>query len=113
MRSCDVFCLPSIVEGRALVMQEAMSQGLPLIITPNTGGGDLIVEGETGFLVPIRNSEKIAEKIAWFADHRALLADMSRAARNKAGELTWQRYGQTIADAVRNQCVNRETVDSN
>src|SRR5690606_32851650 len=56
MRSCDVFCLPSIVVGRALVMQEAMSQGLPIIITPNTGGEDLVCEagqirrGETGKL---------------------------------------------------------------
>src|SRR5690606_4194348 len=56
MRSCDVFCLPSIVEGRALVMQEAMSQGLPIIITPNTGGEELVCEagqirrGETGKL---------------------------------------------------------------
>jgi glycosyltransferase involved in cell wall biosynthesis len=42
MRTMDVFCLPSIVEGRALVIQEAMSQGLPIIITPNTGGEDLV-----------------------------------------------------------------------
>jgi glycosyltransferase involved in cell wall biosynthesis len=101
MRSCDVFCLPSIVEGRALVMQEAMSQGLPLIITPNTGGEDLIAEGITGFLVPIRRPELIAEKIAWFADHRAMLPEMSRAAQAKAAQLTWDIYGQTIVRAIR------------
>lgn len=100
MRSCDVFCLPSIVEGRALVMQEAMSQGLPLVITPNTGGEDLIDEGTTGFLVPIRRADKIAEKISWFADNRSSLADMSRAAQLKAAKLTWEQYGQTIANAV-------------
>jgi glycosyltransferase involved in cell wall biosynthesis len=100
MRSCHVFCLPSIAEGRALVMQEAMSQGLPLIITPNTGGEDLIEEGVTGFLVPIRSPEKIAEKITWFADHRPGLGEMSRAARHKAAGLTWENYGQTIAHAV-------------
>lgn len=100
MRSCDVFCLPSIVEGRALVMQEAMSQGLPLIITPNTGGEDLIDEGVTGFLVPIRRADLIAEKIAWFAGNRSALPDMSRAAQIKAGQLSWARYGKTIADAI-------------
>ncbi|HUR59651.1 MAG TPA: glycosyltransferase family 4 protein, partial [Opitutaceae bacterium] len=42
MRSCDVFVLPSIVEGRALVQQEALACGLPLIVTPNAGGEDLI-----------------------------------------------------------------------
>jgi len=100
MRQCDVFCLPSIVEGRALVMQEAMSQGLPLIITPNTGGEDLIRDGETGFLVPIRRPDVLAERIAWFADHRDALPDMSRAAQTKAAELTWAGYGQTIARAI-------------
>ncbi len=102
MRSCDVLCLPSIAEGRALVMQEAMSQGLPLIITPNTGGEDLIEEGVNGFLVPIRSAETIAEKIAWFADHRPRLPDMSRAAKDTAAGLTWAKYGQTIAAAIRN-----------
>ena len=52
MQSCDALVLPSIAEGRALVQQEAMANGLPLIVTPNTGGEDLVVEGETGFLVP-------------------------------------------------------------
>jgi glycosyltransferase involved in cell wall biosynthesis len=101
MQSCDVFCLPSIVEGRALVMQEAMSRGLPLIITPNTGGEDLIDEGVTGFLVPIRRADQIAEKISWFADNRSALPEMSRAAQTKAGQLAWKMYGQTIAHAIR------------
>ena len=70
MRTCDIFCLPSIVEGRALVIQEAMSQGLPIIITANTGAEDLVVAEETGFLVPIRNAEAIAEKINWFITNR-------------------------------------------
>jgi glycosyltransferase involved in cell wall biosynthesis len=100
MRGCDVFCLPSIVEGRALVMQEAMSQGLPLIITPNTGGGDLIDEGVTGFLVPIRRPDMIAEKISWLADNRSALPKMSRAAQTKAAQLTWVAYGKMVADAV-------------
>jgi glycosyltransferase involved in cell wall biosynthesis len=100
MRSCDVFCLPSIVEGRALVMQEAMSQGLPLIITPNTGGEDLIVPGVTGFLVPIRRPDRIAERIGWFADNGSALPEMSRAARDKASQLTWEAYGQVIVKAV-------------
>lgn len=102
MRRCDLLCLPSIVEGRALVMQEAMSQGLPLLITPNTGGEDLIDEGVTGFLIPIRSVDKIAEKINWFADHRSVLPDMSRAAQARAGRLTWAAYGQTIAGAILN-----------
>lgn len=101
MRSCDVFCLPSIVEGRALVMQESMSQGLPLIITPNTGGEDLVVEGETGFLIPIRSPEAIAEKIAWFADNREKIPAMGEKARLHASRYTWKNYAKRIIDGVR------------
>ena len=101
MGECDVLCLPSIVEGRALVMQEAMSQGLPLIITPNTGGADLIEEGVTGFLVPIRSPEIIAARLDWCADHRDELRVMGRSATQLAATCTWENYGWIVVDAIR------------
>jgi glycosyltransferase involved in cell wall biosynthesis len=101
MQSCDVFVLPSIVEGRALVQQEAMACGVPLIATRNAGADDLIEEGVTGFLVPIRSPEAIAEKISWCAANRPLLSGMGIAARERAGELRWRAYGETIVSAIR------------
>jgi glycosyltransferase involved in cell wall biosynthesis len=101
MRSCDVLALPSIVEGRALVLQEAMSQGLPVLITANTGGEDLVESGKTGFLVPIRSPEMIADRLAWFADHRAKTREMGEAACAKAETYSWTEYGARIASAIR------------
>ncbi len=101
MRSCDVFCLPSLYEGRALVMQEAMSQGLPLVITKNTGGEDLVVEGRTGFLVPIRSPEKIAEKLAWFNQNREQLLAMKEWSVQHAATYTWKNYSDTVIEAIR------------
>ena len=101
MQSCDVFCLPSIVEGRALVMQEAMSQGLPVIITPNTGGADLVQESRTGFLVPIRSPHAIAEKINWFLDNRSKIPEMGIAARQHAARYTWENYGSIILNGLK------------
>lgn len=101
MRTCDVFCLPSLYEGRALVMQEAMSQGLPVVITPNTGGEDLVIEGRTGFLVPIRSPQAIAEKLAWFNRNRQALPAMKQAAVQHAATYTWKQYGDTVVDAIR------------
>jgi glycosyltransferase involved in cell wall biosynthesis len=100
MRSCDVLCLPSIVEGRALVMQEAMSQGLPLIITANTGGADLIKEGSTGFLVPIRSAEAIAAKLNWLLENRFRVPEMGREAQIHAENYTWEAYGANIVSAL-------------
>jgi glycosyltransferase involved in cell wall biosynthesis len=100
MRSCDVLLLPSIVEGRALVQQEALACGLPLLVTTHAGGEDLVVEGETGFLLPIRQPLDIADRLAWLADHRETLESMRPACRAKAAEYTWERYAQTILQAL-------------
>lgn len=109
MRQCDVFVLPSVVEGRALVQQEALACGLPLIVTPNAGGEDLIDVGDTGFLVPIRSPESIAERITWFAENRRALPAMREAARAKAAQYTWQRYGERVVATVR-AAIRREEV---
>jgi glycosyltransferase involved in cell wall biosynthesis len=100
MASCDVLVLPSIVEGRALVQQEAMACGLPLIVTRNAGGEDLVMEGETGFLVPAGAPQAIAEKLKWFLQNRDKLPGMREAARAKAAKLTWAAYGDHILHAI-------------
>lgn len=109
MQRCDVLVLPSLVEGRALVQQEAMACGLPLIVTRNAGGDDLVEEGQTGFLVPIRSPEKIAEQLAWFADHRDALPSMREAAQRKAATCTWERYGARVCSAIR-QALHQEVL---
>ena len=88
MNEHDVLVLPSIIEGRALVQQEALANGLPLIITPNTGGEDLIEDGKTGFIVPIREPNKIADTIEWFAKDQKQLPEISRYCREKAKSYT-------------------------
>lgn len=92
MSTCDLLVLPSIVEGRALVQQEAMACGLPLVVTRNAGGEDLVIEHETGFLVPIRSPESLALRIEWFLNNRAELPRMSESCRTKALEYTWADY---------------------
>ena len=94
------------VDGRGLELsmskvRAAVSQGLPVIITPNTGGADLVIEGQTGFLVPIRSPETIAQKIAWFDDNRRELPAMKAAAMRHAAGYTWQHYGELVVDAIR------------
>jgi glycosyltransferase involved in cell wall biosynthesis len=101
MRSCDVFVLPALVEGRALVQLEALASGLPLVVTAHTGGDDLVEEGRTGFTIPIRSPEAIAERLDWCANHRGALAEMRRHAIRKAAEASWLNYENRVLDAVR------------
>ena len=109
MQEHDVLVLPSIVEGRALVQQEALACGLPLVVTENAGGEDLIDEAETGFLVPIRQPQAIAEKIEWFAANKKLLPEMSDFAQQKASLYRWKDYAMSIIGfCLRNKLPNTD-----
>jgi glycosyltransferase involved in cell wall biosynthesis len=105
MLTCDVLVLPSIVEGRAMVQMEALSCGLPIVVTPNAGAEDLI-EQRTGFLVPIRAPEKLAETIGWIADHKEWVDDVRPTVLKKAGQSDWGRYTEKILAAI---CPSRAT----
>ena len=103
----DVMVFPSLFEGCALVVLEAMSQGLPVITTPNTGAGHYICSGEDGFIVPIRDVGAIVEKLELLFDRDRLVA-MSDAAVRKASQHSWEQYRQRLAASVR-QAISRES----
>jgi alpha-maltose-1-phosphate synthase len=101
MANHDVFVFPSLFEGFGLVLIEAMAMGLPIITTENTAGPDLIEPGREGFIVPIRSSEAIAEKLDLLRRDSAQLSAMSEAAVLRAAEFTWETYGRRLAEEVR------------
>ena len=69
---------------------------MPVIITPNTGGEDLIIEGDTGYLIPIRSPHLIAEKISILLEHPQRVLEMGAMARQHAVTYTWNKYYQQI-----------------
>jgi len=62
----DVYVLPSLEEGMARSAAEAMACGLPVVTTPNSGTNDLIVEGENGSVVAIRDPQALADAILFW-----------------------------------------------
>jgi glycosyltransferase involved in cell wall biosynthesis len=98
--SASVFVFPSLVEGLALVQLEAMACGIPIITTPNSGGTDILADGVEGFIIPIRDVEALKEKLEWCYRHPQELAEMGRAARRKAEQLTWDLYRKKLVDRV-------------
>lgn len=68
LRRADIFVLPSLEDGFAVTVAEALGCGLPVITTPNTGAADLITPGENGEIVPIRDSKGIADALLKWAD---------------------------------------------
>jgi glycosyltransferase involved in cell wall biosynthesis len=98
MMKHDILVLPSIIEGRALVQQEALSCGLPIIVTRNSGGEDLVEEGLTGHLVSIRSPEKLAQCILKNLEERNSLKEKKVECLTKAQQYSWEEYASKIID---------------
>jgi alpha-maltose-1-phosphate synthase len=90
--NADVFVIPSLADAFGMVVSEAMSAGLPVIVSENTGMADFIREGREGFVVPIRDSEAIAAKLAYLHQNRHECAQMGQASVATARALDWKNY---------------------
>jgi starch synthase len=101
MRAHDVLLFPSLFEGFGLVITEALSQGTPVITTPNTGGPDVIYNGVDGFIVPIRSAEAIAEKLEVLVREPYRAYEMKLAARARAKARGWENYRRQLIALAR------------
>ena len=81
-RSLDLFVIPS-VEGDTIpqVLMQALAIGLPVISTTVGSIPDVVQDGKTGFVVPPRNAEALAERILTLLDDPALRAAMGAQGR--------------------------------
>ncbi|MGA9459283.1 MAG: glycosyltransferase family 4 protein [Desulfobaccales bacterium] len=93
----SVFCLASIEEGLAMVQPMAMACGLPLIITTNTGGADLVREGREGFILPIRDVAALNEKILYCYENPEEARCMGEAGRRRVRTgFTWADHSEKM-----------------
>jgi glycosyltransferase involved in cell wall biosynthesis len=91
------FVLASVEEGFARVIPEAMAAGLPIVATHESGATTLVGDGTEGFIVPSRDTERLAEAMLKAARDAAANSKMGDAARQKgAVKNTWQDYGDRL-----------------
>lgn len=83
LRAMDVFALSSVSEGMPLTVLEAMAARLPVVATNVGALPELVEEGKTGFLVPIRHAAALSEKLEMFLANRQLAITFGEAARHK------------------------------
>jgi glycosyltransferase involved in cell wall biosynthesis len=79
----DVFVLPSLSEGLSMSLLEAMAAGKPVVATDVGGNPELVVDGQTGLLVPARDPEALAVAIGRVLGDRALAARLGDSARRR------------------------------
>lgn len=98
-RGADVLVFPTVNDALGLVMLEAMACGVPVIATDRSGAPDVMRDGVDGFVIPARSAEKIAEKLALFADDPDLTLAMGAHARQRIeASYTLAHHEQRLVD---------------
>ncbi|MBM3796085.1 MAG: glycosyltransferase family 4 protein [Acidobacteria bacterium] len=91
-RTASVLVLPTLAEGFAYVVLEAMAAGLPIITTRNSGCGSFVQDGVNGWLVPAGDAPALAERLRWCAANTDRLPAMGEASRQRAARWTWDDF---------------------
>lgn len=84
LRAFDVFALPSLAEGISNTLLEAMASGVPAIASSVGGNPELVVEGETGALVPAGDADALAGALVAYLGDPGRRAAHGAAARRRA-----------------------------
>lgn len=116
LAAADVFVTPSVYEPLGIVNLEAMAIELPVVGTATGGIPDVIVDGETGYLVPIDQAQDgtgrpldperfeadLAARLTWLLEDPERARAMGRAGRRRAEELfSWEAIGDKTLDLYR------------
>jgi len=104
LSSFDVFILSSTTEGISISLLEAMAAGLPCIVTDVGGNSEVVIDGETGYIVPPSSPDEMAEKIVALSNNVILrkklgTSGQKRVLTNFSIESTAKKYC-SLYDAI-------------
>ncbi|MBI5626526.1 MAG: glycosyltransferase family 4 protein [Nitrosomonadales bacterium] len=96
-RAADIFIMLSKFDTFGMVVLEAMAAGLPVIVSPNVGAKDLVIEGVNGFILPApQDADIAADRIAQLA-YAARREAMGMAAAHSASMHNWERLAEKMS----------------
>lgn len=106
IRSSHVLVLPSLAEGRGLVLVEAMAEGLPVVASDIPGPRELALPGRTGFLFPPGDADALADCLR-------RLTDLSvRRRLGEAGRVLVEKQGLTVDASARRHVAIYRTLEA-
>ena len=94
----DVLLNPSVTETFGNVTLEAMACGVPVVAADATGASSLVLDGETGFLVPPRDVAAYADKLELYAGHPATRRAHGETGARRADAFDWDTINGAVAD---------------
>lgn len=98
MATFDIFVLSSLWEGLPRVLPQAMATGLPIVATNVDGNAEAVEDGVTGFLVPVKNPDEIADRIRILLQEPKMALQMGEAGRSRVQEFGDRRMVKQLED---------------
>lgn len=89
---CSVLVHPSLSDGYAYVVAEAMACGVPVIVSDRTGARDLVRHGENGYVIPAGDVEALSGHLKFLAAHPEKARAMGQSARETTAKLTREAF---------------------
>jgi glycosyltransferase involved in cell wall biosynthesis len=100
MRLADCLLLPSRFDSFGMVVVEALASGLPVVVSSMVGAKEAVTEGESGWVVPVGDTEALASRVRWCANNVSTLRAMRARARQDALAYDWATYRARVADVI-------------
>jgi glycosyltransferase involved in cell wall biosynthesis len=94
----DLFLHPTIQDGFAVVIIQALMSGLPVLCTSHCAASDVIADGEQGFVLPIRSAEAFIDRLAMLDQNRDLLTKLVRNVAQSQKQFGWDKAAQQFVD---------------
>ena len=103
----QAFVFNAMADGFGHVFAEAMGSGTPVLASRNCGAPDLIRDGVEGRLFEYGDDEALGAALDWALRHPGELADMGAAARERAGQWSWEDFARQFLGWIRGTILNR------
>ena len=100
MNKSQLMVLPSLQDGSGIVISQALKTGLPVIVTENTGIEKLVKEFQCGYVVPIRDSNILHDRIDYLIENQHQLKIFSNNAKKFAQNHTWKNYVDQLIEII-------------
>ncbi|MBI2867363.1 MAG: glycosyltransferase family 4 protein [Chloroflexi bacterium] len=98
---CDIFALPSEYEPWGLVVNEVMNAGKAVIVSDQVGAGpDLVKEGESGYIVRVKDVEALAGRLRSLVDDPTLCRRMGEESRRRIAAWGFEADRRGLLDAL-------------
>jgi exopolysaccharide biosynthesis polyprenyl glycosylphosphotransferase len=104
MSILTITAMSSLWEGLPLAFLEAMSAGKPIVANDVDGANDVVIDGETGFLVPPHQPSEMAERILYLLNNEPLCHEMGYVARRRSGYFSIERMVGQIESLYKELC---------